>query len=121
MSSQPREVRSRNLRECSASAERIGERGAAAQASLRSRVLSRTKSLIAEERLPCRSLAIEDTISEIVVCLLPAISLSRTQNGSSRLTLVRCPSRTIERLTTSDFISFPPKVVSAHIIERQSR
>src|SRR4249920_3770060 len=46
-----------------------------------------------------------------VTSRLPAISFSPLQNSSSRLTLVLWPARTIERLTTGDFMKTPPFVV----------
>src|ERR1700724_3454713 len=43
--------------------------------------------------------------SESVVRRLQAISFKPSQNASSRLTLVLCPARTIERFTIGDFIA----------------
>ena len=42
-----------------------------------------------------------------------AISRNPFQNASSRLTLVLCPPRTIERLMTEDFIVVPPETKEA--------
>src|ERR1700755_2953950 len=51
------------------------------------------------------------TSVEKVTSRLPAISFSPLQKASSRLTLVLWPARTIERLTTGDFMKTPPLVV----------
>jgi hypothetical protein len=43
--------------------------------------------------------------SDNVIRRLLAISFRRSQNASSRLTLVLCPASTTERFTTSDFMA----------------
>src|SRR6202007_791582 len=69
-----------------------------------------TKSLIAEDRLPCwRLLSISPTSSDSVMLRSPEISFMPFQNASSRLTLVLWPATTIERLTTGDFMMRPPR------------
>src|SRR5262245_66271671 len=45
------------------------------------------------------------TRSDKVFRRLLAISFKPSQNASSRLTLVLCPTRTIERFTTVDFMA----------------
>ena len=49
------------------------------------------------------------------------MSFTPRQNASSRLTLVLCPARTIERLTTSDFMARPNSVGSGRDVRPFSR
>ena len=58
-----------------------------------------------EDRLRyLRALSMWATNSDSVVCLVYAISFRAFQKASSRLTLVLCPSITMLRLVTEDFI-----------------
>ena len=50
-----------------------------------------------------------------------AISFNPFQKASSKLMLVLCPARTIERLTTGDFISLAPFLMLRCRHKRQSR
>jgi hypothetical protein len=54
--------------------------------------------------------------SDSVIRRLPAISFSARQNGSSRLTLVLCPARTMERFTIGDFIAPLSQELGAFLI-----
>ena len=65
---------------------------------------------MADDRLLCcRALSISATTFDSVIRCTYAISLKSFQNGSSRLTLVLCPSITTERLMTGDFMAAPQK------------
>jgi len=67
---------------------------------------SRTNSRMADDRFPVpRLLSIEAMSSEMVVLRDTAISLSRVQKASSRLTLVLRPPSTVDRLSTVEIMS----------------
>src|SRR5262249_15980274 len=64
---------------------------------------------MADERFACsRSISMPPTNSDSVFRLLLAISFKPSQKASSRLTLVLCPARMIERFTTVDFMAPSP-------------
>src|ERR1700757_2687708 len=64
---------------------------------------------MADERLACcRSVLMPPTKSDNVFRLVLAISFKPSQKASSRLTLVLCPARMIERFTTVDFMTPSP-------------
>src|ERR1700746_357710 len=61
---------------------------------------------MADERFACsRSVSMPPTKSDNVFRLVIAISFKPSQKASSRLTLVLCPARMIERFTTIDFMA----------------
>src|SRR5262249_10088306 len=63
---------------------------------------------MADDRLPCcRSVSILATSPDNVSSRSSAISFSKFQNVSSRLTLVLCPPITIERFAIDDFTARP--------------
>src|SRR5262249_1157300 len=75
------------------------------------RVRSSTNRRSAEERLPSfRFLSMSATIFDTVAHSACAMSFRTVQNASSRLTLVLCPSITIDRLTIEDFILIGPSL-----------
>src|SRR6516162_4657715 len=64
---------------------------------------------MADERFPCCRLeSMLASKADTVECRYPAISLRAPQKASSRLTLVLCPARTTDRLTTRDFMLTNP-------------
>ena len=75
------------------------------------RVRSSTNKRRAEERLPSfRFLSMSATTFDTVTHSACAMSFRTVQNASSRLTLVLCPSITIDRLTIEDFILIGPSL-----------
>jgi len=76
-------------------------------------IQSSTKRRIAEDRLlpRWRVLSISVIILDSVSSWATAISFRVSQNASSRLTLVICPSTATERLRIKDFTSVSPIVL----------
>jgi hypothetical protein len=86
------------------------------------RKYSSTNRRIAEDRLPCwRVWSILATNADSVACWVCAISFRSSQKASSRLTLVLCPSMTMERLTTEDFIRAPHSPPYLHTLVLELR
>jgi hypothetical protein len=86
------------------------------------RKYSSTNRRIAEDRLPCRRVSsILATNVPSVACRACAISFSSLQKASSRLTLVLCPSMTMECLTTEDFIRASHSPRTTHTLESGPR